>query len=167
MQSRKASNSKKTSKNANEAIVNEKNAAAAEITAKPRASKPSRSKKETSTEAAPAKIEAAPAKNHRKTAVGAAAIPASESSLVANTLPESTETPKAMSAAAGFESASSDAAIIDPVGVATAPENGTRAHYSQEDVAKLAYSYWIARGHSHGAADEDWLRAEAELAGKR
>jgi Protein of unknown function (DUF2934) len=160
MQSRKASNSKKTNKNANEAIVNEKNAVPAETTAKPRASRPSRSKKETS-------IEAAPAKNHRKTAVGAAAIPASESSLVANTLPENSDAPKVMSAAAGFESASFDAAIIDPVGVVAAPENSKGPQYSQEDVAKLAYSYWIARGHSHGAAEEDWLRAEAELAGKR
>src|SRR5436305_11109270 len=127
MQSRKASNSKKTSKNANEAIVNEKNAAAAEITAKPRASRSSRSKKETSTEAAPAK-------NHRKTVVGATAIPASESSLVANTLPENPDTPKVMAAAAGADSASFDAAIIDPVGVIAAPENSTGPQYSQEDV---------------------------------
>jgi Protein of unknown function (DUF2934) len=161
MQSRKASNSKKTTKNANEAIVNEKNvAAAAEIAAKPSASRSSRSKKETS-------IEATPAKNHRKTAIGAAAIPASESSLVANTLPEIPDAPKAMAAAAGSDSASVDTAIIDPVGVVAAPETSTGPQYSHEDVAKLAYSYWIARGHSHGAADEDWLRAEAELAGKR
>ena len=160
MQSRKASNAKKTSKNTNEAIVNEKSAVPVEITAKPRASRSSRSKKETS-------IEAAPAKNHRKTAVGAAAIPASESSLTANALPENPDTPKVMAAAAGLGSASFDAAIIDPVGVVAAPENSMGPQYSHEDVAKLAYSYWIARGHSHGAADEDWLRAEAELAGKR
>ena len=163
MQFRKASNSKKTTKNANEAIVNEKDAVAAEATAKPRAPRSSKSKKESSGEAPSAK-------NHRKSAVGAAAIPASESSLVAKTLPEdvgTSNTPKAMAAAAGFESASFDAAVIDPVGVVTAPENSTGPQHSREDVAKLAYSYWIARGYSHGAAEEDWLRAEAELAGKR
>jgi hypothetical protein len=157
MQFRKASNSKKTTKNTNEAIVNENNAAAAEVTAKPRASRSSRSKKEAS-------VEAPSAKNHRKSAVGAVALPASEGSLVAKTLPEQTNAPKVMAAAAG---AYSDAAVIDPVGVITAPENGMGPQYSHEDVAKLAYSYWIARGYSHGRADEDWLRAEAELAGKR
>ena len=156
MQSRKASNSKKTSKNANEAIVSEKNAAA-ETKAKPRASRSSRVEKEVS-------AEVSSAKNHRKSAVGAAAIPASEGSLVAKTIPEGSHTPKAMAAAAG---ASFDAAVIDPVKIVTAPENGTEPRYSYEDVAQLAYSYWIARGYSHGHADEDWLRAEAELAGIR
>jgi hypothetical protein len=70
-------------------------------------------------------------------------------------------------AGAGFESASFDAAVIDPLGVVVAPANRARTQYSYEDVAKLAYSYWIARGYAHGNADEDWLRAEAELAGKR
>ena len=30
-------------------------------------------------------------------------------------------------------------------------------------VARLAYSYWEARGFQGGSAEEDWLRAEAEL----
>ena len=160
MQSRKASNSKKTSKNANEAIVDEKNVVAPEATVKPRASRSSKSKKAASTETAPAK-------NHRKAAVGAASIPASEGSLIANTLPEVPEAPKAMTAAAGAGSTISEAAVIDPVGVVAVPENGAGPQHSREDVAKLAYSYWIARGYSHGYAEEDWLRAEAELAGKR
>ena len=160
MQSRKASNSKKATKNTTEAIVNEKNAPAAEITAKPHASRSSKSKKEISTEAPSAK-------NHRKSAVGATAIPASEGSLIAKTLPENTDAPKVMAAAAGFESAFSDAAVIDPVGVIAAPENGAGPQHLHEDVAKRAYFYWIARGYSHGAADQDWLRAEAEITGKR
>jgi hypothetical protein len=57
--------------------------------------------------------------------------------------------------------------VIDPVGVVTAAENVALPQHSREDVAKLAYSYWVARGYSHGQADEDWLRAEAELTGKR
>jgi hypothetical protein len=33
-----------------------------------------------------------------------------------------------------------------------------------EEIAKLAYSYWVERGYAHGGAQEDWLRAERELA---
>jgi Protein of unknown function (DUF2934) len=32
-----------------------------------------------------------------------------------------------------------------------------------EAVARLAYSYWEARGYAHGSPEEDWLRAEQEL----
>jgi hypothetical protein len=34
---------------------------------------------------------------------------------------------------------------------------------AHEEIARLAYSYWEARGRSHGLALEDWLRAEREL----
>jgi DUF2934 family protein len=34
---------------------------------------------------------------------------------------------------------------------------------SQEEIAKLAYSYWEARGYTAGSPEEDWLRAEQEL----
>ena len=30
-------------------------------------------------------------------------------------------------------------------------------------IARLAYSYWVERGHAHGFAEQDWLRAEKEL----
>jgi Protein of unknown function (DUF2934) len=33
-----------------------------------------------------------------------------------------------------------------------------------EEVARLAYAFWEARGYIHGYADEDWFRAEQELA---
>jgi hypothetical protein len=33
----------------------------------------------------------------------------------------------------------------------------------REAIAKLAYSYWEARGYQDGSAEEDWLRAEAEI----
>ena len=33
-----------------------------------------------------------------------------------------------------------------------------------EAVSRLAYSYWEARGHCGGSPEEDWLRAEKELA---
>ncbi|MBZ5576886.1 MAG: DUF2934 domain-containing protein [Acidobacteriia bacterium] len=32
------------------------------------------------------------------------------------------------------------------------------------EIARLAYSYWEARGCQGGSAEEDWLRAENELA---
>ncbi len=34
---------------------------------------------------------------------------------------------------------------------------------THEDVAALAYSYWVARGYRGGTPEEDWLRAEREL----
>ena len=30
-------------------------------------------------------------------------------------------------------------------------------------IARLAYSYWEARGYTNGSPEEDWLRAEQEL----
>jgi hypothetical protein len=32
-----------------------------------------------------------------------------------------------------------------------------------DQIARLAYSYWQARGCPEGSPEEDWLRAEAEL----
>jgi len=34
---------------------------------------------------------------------------------------------------------------------------------SQEQIACLAYSYWVERGYQGGSPEEDWLRAEKEL----
>jgi hypothetical protein len=34
---------------------------------------------------------------------------------------------------------------------------------SREEIARLAYSYWEARGRQHGSPQEDWYRAEREL----
>jgi hypothetical protein len=34
----------------------------------------------------------------------------------------------------------------------------------KEAVAALAYSYWEARGYQPGSPEEDWIRAEQELA---
>jgi hypothetical protein len=34
---------------------------------------------------------------------------------------------------------------------------------THEEIARLAYSYWEARGRRGGSALEDWLRAEREL----
>jgi hypothetical protein len=33
----------------------------------------------------------------------------------------------------------------------------------QEEIARLAHSYWLARGCPEGSPEEDWLRAEQEV----
>ena len=37
---------------------------------------------------------------------------------------------------------------------------------SHEEIAKLAYTYWLSRGCAGGSPDDDWLRAELELRGQ-
>jgi len=37
------------------------------------------------------------------------------------------------------------------------------ARPTHTEIARLAYSYWEARGRQGGSALEDWLRAEREL----
>lgn len=39
--------------------------------------------------------------------------------------------------------------------------------FTHHDVAKLAYSYWQARGHQGGNPHDDWIRAEHELRSSR
>jgi hypothetical protein len=34
---------------------------------------------------------------------------------------------------------------------------------SHEEIARLAYSYWEARGRCHGCPEEDWYRAERDV----
>lgn len=75
--------------------------------------------------------------------------------------------------AAGAGIGTINGGIVDSVGVMAAapvteaPLTAVAGHpmpaISQEEIANLAYSYWEARGFSHGLADEDWIRAEAEL----
>jgi len=73
----------------------------------------------------------------------------------ATVLAEATrETPLAMAAAAGAVKESA-AAIAPPRPI------------SHDDVAKLAYSYWLARGQHGGSPYEDWIRAERELRSAR
>jgi hypothetical protein len=40
-----------------------------------------------------------------------------------------------------------------------------KAEPTQEEIAALAYSYWVDRGYQGGSPEEDWLRAERELCG--
>jgi len=34
---------------------------------------------------------------------------------------------------------------------------------SPDEIARLAYFYWLDRGCQHGSAEEDWFRAEQQL----
>lgn len=136
MQSNRAS--KKTK------IAEEKMAPASEMNAsaeglsKPRTSRSSKLKKEGS--------ETGPAK-HRKTSVTETVVP----------------TPVVA------------APIIDPVGVVTpvaemtvvaAAAASAKIQPTHEEIAKLAHSYWVSRGYTHGSMEQDWLRAERELSAK-
>lgn len=138
MQLNKAS--KKTRKTAEETkLTAPETNAAAEATPNPRTTRSSKTKKTEMTETGTVKH------RHNKANGGVAAAPAS--------------------------------IIVDAVGVVTPavePETpsarggkpGQRREATQQEIAELAYSYWIARGYSHGGAEEDWLRAERELQGR-
>jgi hypothetical protein len=135
--------SKKT-KNADETGVPDMNTA--ESSGNVRGSKSSRLKKET--------IEMGPAK-HRKT----------------ETVLESSPVLKTAAATAGGESTSR---VIDSVGVMTPASQSTgvaakssEISPSREEIARLAHSYWVARGYAQGSPEQDWLRAERELKAKR
>jgi len=62
-------------------------------------------------------------------------------------------------------------AVVTPIAPVTEPE--TLALEAQtvvavytpthEEIAKLAYSYWEARGCQGGSPEDDWARAEQEL----
>ncbi len=51
----------------------------------------------------------------------------------------------------------------DPPAPAASPEISIPPQPTYEEVAKLAYSYWEARGYQGGTPEEDWLRAEEEI----
>jgi len=46
---------------------------------------------------------------------------------------------------------------------ATLATTDTEGPVSQEDIARLAYSFWEARGYQGGSPEEDWRRAEEQL----
>ena len=54
-------------------------------------------------------------------------------------------------------------AVAEPISVASDPLSAA-CRASEEEVAQLAYSYWQTRGCPEGSPDEDWFRAEGQLA---
>jgi hypothetical protein len=135
MQSNKPS-SKKTRQivETGNAAGSETKGPAADETLKPRETRSSTVKKiET--------IETSSAKRHRKAA----------SPVIAESAPA-----KAMAASAAASSSSS-------APIAALESEKTTARVSREEIAKLAHSYWEARGYTHGNPEADWFRAESEL----
>lgn len=63
--------------------------------------------------------------------------------------------------------AAAEAAEAAPV-LSQAPAE-TAAGYAPlfDEIARVAYSYWVARGCQGGSAEDDWLRAERELRSRR
>jgi len=43
------------------------------------------------------------------------------------------------------------------------PDTPVEGVQIQDDIARLAYSLWEARGGNGGSAEEDWYRAEKEI----
>ena len=43
------------------------------------------------------------------------------------------------------------------------PAKATPRPVAHDEIAKLAYAYWEARGRTGGSPEQDWLRAEREL----
>jgi len=64
-----------------------------------------------------------------------------------------------MKAAESREQSAADTALGEPDTISN--------DFPQEEIALLAYSYWEARGHQGGSAEEDWLRAEQKLRDQR
>ena len=46
-------------------------------------------------------------------------------------------------------------------------EESIFSQLSHEEIAVLAYSFWMERGQPEGSPEEDWLRAERELRSRR
>jgi len=61
-------------------------------------------------------------------------------------------------------SPSREAAEKEIMATGPAPAVTLQAYVAEHDeIARLAYSYWKARGCPDGSPEEDWLRAESDL----
>jgi len=54
------------------------------------------------------------------------------------------------------------AAPVPPAPAPESPVPAPRTEDARTAIARLAYSYWEARGFQGGSPEEDWLRAEQE-----
>jgi hypothetical protein len=115
-------------------------------------------RKTRSLKAKPEVAETTRATTHRNVVTGSSEKPVPTAAVAA---------PKAKAAAAA---AVSSAAHVSPVAesitVTTMAEpigDVLMQDVTSAQIADLAHSYFVARGHQHGSAEEDWLRAEREL----
>jgi hypothetical protein len=74
--------------------------------------------------------------------------------------------PKRVARPLAVESSNPPAFEPEVVPVAPVAAMVTPAESFQDAVARLAYSYWEARGCQGGSPEADWLRAEQELRAK-
>ena len=86
----------------------------------------------------------------------------------ASSAPAASPRPRRVSTAARTQHTAKAAEITATP--AREPETPARAdtvvverELSHEEIARVAYSLWQARGCQHGNPDEDWLRAEEQL----
>ncbi|HCC57342.1 MAG TPA: hypothetical protein DEQ47_08765 [Solibacterales bacterium] len=61
------------------------------------------------------------------------------------------------------KAAASETVAGNDVAAATLATTAEEAH---QQIAKIAYGYWAARGFQGGSQSEDWLRAEQEYYGR-
>jgi hypothetical protein len=100
-----------------------------------------------------------PTKRNKENSV---AIPATSAAASAPARRKSTAAPRAKH---GFNRpTAAPAAEIETVTEVAAVETSCGPAYNE--VAALAYTYWVGRGCQGGSPEEDWLRAEQELSAK-
>lgn len=143
--------SKKTKKSAEDNAVATEMQTAVE-TSKPRASRSSKSKSGEASETGSVK--------HRKPATKPAVV-ASETAPVIESTPAVEM--KSMAAVASFTPTTPIQSTEPAVTISQVPSSAA-PRVSREEVARLAYSYWVERGYAPGSPEHDWLRAERELA---
>jgi len=66
-------------------------------------------------------------------------------------------------AAAETPVSSVEVSVTEAIAAVSNSSSGDSLTPPREEVARLAYLYWLDRGCEHGSAEEDWLRAEQEL----
>ncbi len=88
----------------------------------------------------------------KKTAAGAAAVGRSSSARTLSPRKPARAARVVKQPAAGGQLHSEDDSRIDGNG-----------HFDHGEIARLAYSYWEARGYQGGSSEEDWSRAQDEL----
>lgn len=64
-------------------------------------------------------------------------------------------------------SAKHSKAVSAPIPESTIGETAAAVLYDRDAIARLAYSYWEARGCQGGSQIEDWARAEKEFAARQ
>jgi hypothetical protein len=103
----------------------------------------------------------------RKNVEATEAIPVAATTSVAEPKKSTRKSPAKPKSATGNAAhkhhAKMSAEVISDTQVEAPQATAVSVDVSHEEVAKLAYSYWEARGRQDGFADQDWLRAEREL----